>query len=322
MSLDNQRNLKLAYRASRRVHDRRRARRRRDERVGAAASSAAPIVDDWRKQLDFTTRIFRARGLHLDDRHVRLDSGGGRALSASIVDLALYVANNHAVLRGEGRSVVLYLPKIQTAEEAALWSDMLDALERHLGLPARRDQGLRARRAARSRVPVDGDSRGARAAFRRLQHRPVGLHQQRRGRGLVERGDRASQHRRDHDDLRLHARLRGPRAPRRQYAGSAGTVRAVAGRHGAEHPGRIAGGRQGGHGAGGGRRRARAARGRQRQVGRPLEDGAHRPARVGEGGTGESARPRVSAARLRRARTRTGCCCSSRRRGRFAARAI
>ena len=92
-----------------------------------------PVIDDWRKQLDFTTRIFRARGLHLDDRHVRRDSGD--ALSASIVDLSLYVGNNHAVLRGEGRSVVLYLPKIQTAEEAALWRDLLDALERHLGLP-------------------------------------------------------------------------------------------------------------------------------------------------------------------------------------------
>jgi hypothetical protein len=29
---------------------------------------------------------------------------------------------------------VLYLPKIQTAEEAALWNDILAALERHLGL--------------------------------------------------------------------------------------------------------------------------------------------------------------------------------------------
>ena len=91
-----------------------------------------PIVQDWRAQLDFTTRIFRPRGLHLDDRHVRLASG--ESLSASIVDMALYVGN-HAVLRGEGRSVVLYLPKIQTAEEAALWNDMLDAVERHLGLP-------------------------------------------------------------------------------------------------------------------------------------------------------------------------------------------
>jgi malate synthase len=91
------------------------------------------IVDDWRRQLDFTTTIFRARGLHLDDRHVRLHDGTG--FSASIVDMVLYVVNNHAALRGRGASVVLYLPKIQTAEEAALWHDMLAALEQHLGLP-------------------------------------------------------------------------------------------------------------------------------------------------------------------------------------------
>jgi malate synthase len=133
MSLDNQRNVKLAY--------------ARDEIFMTAAERVAgeinqwahgffgrSVIDDWRKQLDFTTRIFRPRGLHLDDRHVRRASGD--ALSASIADISLYVANNHASLRGEGRSIVLYLPKIQTAEEAALWRDMLDALERHLGLPA------------------------------------------------------------------------------------------------------------------------------------------------------------------------------------------
>jgi malate synthase len=92
-----------------------------------------PIIDDWRRQVDLTTRIFRARGLHLADRHIRL--AGAEALAASIVDAALYVVHNQDVLRGEGRSIVLYLPKIQTAEEAALWCDMLDALERHLGLP-------------------------------------------------------------------------------------------------------------------------------------------------------------------------------------------
>jgi malate synthase len=90
-------------------------------------------IEDWRTQLDFTTRIFRARGLHLDDRHIR--RANGHALSASIVDAVLYVVHNHEVLRREGRSLVLYLPKIQTAEEAALWHDILDALERHLGLP-------------------------------------------------------------------------------------------------------------------------------------------------------------------------------------------
>ena len=132
MSLDNQRNLRLAY--------------ERDDVFMTAAERVAgemnawaqdffgrPIIHDWRTQLDFTTRIFRARGLHLDDRHVA--HATGESLSASIVDLALYVSANQLRLRGESRSIVLYLPKIQTAEEAALWNDMLDAVETHLGLP-------------------------------------------------------------------------------------------------------------------------------------------------------------------------------------------
>jgi malate synthase len=131
MSLDNQRNLRLAF-------------ERADVFMGAAERVAGEmnawalgffgraIIGDWRTQLDFTTRIFRARGLHLDDRHVARAEG---SLGASLVDLALYVVANAARLRAEGRSVVLYLPKIQTAEEAALWNDLLDALERHLGLP-------------------------------------------------------------------------------------------------------------------------------------------------------------------------------------------
>jgi malate synthase len=91
-----------------------------------------PIISDWKKQLDFTTKIFRARGLHLDDRQVR--HAGGESFSASIVDVALYITNNYRRLRDAGSSLVLYLPKIQTAEEAAVWNDILSALEQHLGL--------------------------------------------------------------------------------------------------------------------------------------------------------------------------------------------
>src|SRR5436190_19920795 len=96
MSLDNQRNLKLA------VH--------RDPAFTKVAEQVAgemnrwaqgffgrPIVGDWKEQLDFTTVIFRARGLHLDDRHVR--HVGGAGFSASLVDAALYVVNNHWRLR-------------------------------------------------------------------------------------------------------------------------------------------------------------------------------------------------------------------------------
>jgi malate synthase len=131
MSLDNQRNLKLAF-ARADLFMEAAERVARDMNAWAQGFLGRPIVADWKRQLDFTTRIFRARGLHLDDRHVQ--AADGRGFSASIVDMALYVVNNHDVLRSEGRSLVLYLPKIQTAEEAALWNDMIDALEQHVGL--------------------------------------------------------------------------------------------------------------------------------------------------------------------------------------------
>ncbi len=131
MSLDNQRNLRLA------VH--------RDPLFMQAAQQLAGevnewalgflghrTVDDWAEQIGFTTKIFRPRGLHLEDRHLRHDSGAG--LSASIVDVALYVVSNHERLMADGSSLVLYLPKIQTAEEAALWNDLLTTLEEHLRL--------------------------------------------------------------------------------------------------------------------------------------------------------------------------------------------
>ena len=132
MSLDNQRSLKLAI-------DRAPVFLEVAEHVASEMNKWAQgflgrqTIPDWRKQLDFTTKMFRARGLHLDDRHVR--HAGGAGFSASIVDAALYIVNNHQALRRAGSSLALYLPKIQTAEEAALWRDILTALEGHLGIP-------------------------------------------------------------------------------------------------------------------------------------------------------------------------------------------
>ena len=56
--------------------------------MGAGILRADDLSSTWRKQLDFTTKIFRARGLHLDDRHIR--HADGSSFSASIVDTALY----------------------------------------------------------------------------------------------------------------------------------------------------------------------------------------------------------------------------------------
>jgi malate synthase len=132
MSLDNQRNLKLGY--------------SRDPLFMKVAEGVAEemnkwalgflgrnIVSDWKNQLRFTTKIFRPRGLHLDDRHI-IDSVGN-GFSASIADMVLYVVNNYKALQNDGSSIVLYLPKIQTAQEAALWNNMITSLEKHLIQP-------------------------------------------------------------------------------------------------------------------------------------------------------------------------------------------
>ena len=131
MSLDNQRNLKLA------IHDDP-VFLRVAEQVASEMNKwsrgffGRDIVQDWRKQLNFTTKIFRARGLHLDDRHIR--DSKGIAMAASIVDATLYVVNNYRALQKKKASIVLYLPKIQTAEEAAVWNEMLTHLEKFAGL--------------------------------------------------------------------------------------------------------------------------------------------------------------------------------------------
>jgi malate synthase len=131
MSLDNQRNLKLA------IH--------KDPvflKVAKVVASemnrwaqgffGQDIITNWEEQLNFTTKIFRVRGLHLDDRQIF--ESASTAMAASIVDLTLYVVNNYKQLQHNGSSVVLYLPKIQTAGESALWNKMLIALEKELGM--------------------------------------------------------------------------------------------------------------------------------------------------------------------------------------------
>lgn len=131
MSLDNQRNLKLAIHGSP-------VFLKVAEKVASQMNAWSTSffdhekISDWRKQLSFTTKIFRARGLHLDDRHIRLSDGA--SFSASITDVVLYVVNNFQALIADNSSIVLYLPKIQTAEEAALWNRMIEFLENHLGL--------------------------------------------------------------------------------------------------------------------------------------------------------------------------------------------
>ncbi|HKJ81504.1 MAG TPA: hypothetical protein VJ954_05725 [Ignavibacteriaceae bacterium] len=131
MSLDNQRNLKLSIHSDPvflSVAEKVSA----EMNVWSENFFGKKIISDWKEQLQFTTKIFRARGLHLDDRHI--SDKNGRGFSASIVDLTLYVVNNYRQLLDSGSSIVLYLPKIQTGEEAAFWNEIITSLEEFLNL--------------------------------------------------------------------------------------------------------------------------------------------------------------------------------------------
>ena len=76
--------------------------------------------------------IVRPRGWHLDEKHVRID---GAPLSASLFDAALFCFHNAAALAAKDRGPYLYLPKLQSMEEAQLWDAVLAHIEAALKLP-------------------------------------------------------------------------------------------------------------------------------------------------------------------------------------------
>ena len=107
----------------------------------------ANLIDRWRGTLAFddptsgksyavgphpAVLIVRPRGLHLDERHLTFDS---QPLAGAFVDFALYLIHNAAQARAAGSGAYYYLPKLESMEEAALWSDVIAFAENELGLP-------------------------------------------------------------------------------------------------------------------------------------------------------------------------------------------
>ena len=78
------------------------------------------------------TVVMRPRGLHLPEKHVRIN---GETVSGALFDFALFIANNHAALGQRGTSPYFYLPKLESHLEARLWNDVFLAAQEALGLP-------------------------------------------------------------------------------------------------------------------------------------------------------------------------------------------
>ncbi|MGH2802045.1 MAG: malate synthase A [Thermoleophilaceae bacterium] len=75
--------------------------------------------------------LVRPRGLHLPERHLRLNGGH---VAGAFVDFGLYVHGNASELLSRGAGPFLYIPKLESAREAALWRDAFMIAEDALGL--------------------------------------------------------------------------------------------------------------------------------------------------------------------------------------------
>ncbi len=96
---------------------------------------ADPSSGKQYKLNDKTAVLFiRARGWHLEERHVRVD---GEPMSGSIFDFGLYFFHNAKELLARGSGPYFYLPKMESHREARLWNDIFVRAQEKLGVPQR-----------------------------------------------------------------------------------------------------------------------------------------------------------------------------------------
>ncbi|KAK0346422.1 hypothetical protein LTR02_010436 [Friedmanniomyces endolithicus] len=104
------------------------------------------LHDAIRKQVDFKqgekeyklrtdrvlpTLIARARGWHLEEKHMTVD---GEPISASLFDFGLYFFNNAEELVNRGTGPYFYLPKMESHLEARLWNDVFNLAQDYIGM--------------------------------------------------------------------------------------------------------------------------------------------------------------------------------------------
>jgi malate synthase len=78
------------------------------------------------------TLCIRPRGWHLPESHVLVD---GEPISASIFDFGIWFFHNAREALARGSGPYLYLPKLESHLEAALWNRIFVAAQEALGIP-------------------------------------------------------------------------------------------------------------------------------------------------------------------------------------------
>jgi malate synthase len=81
---------------------------------------------------DPATLLIRPRGWHLEEKHVYVD---GEPMSASLFDFGMFLFHGGREAIAAGSGPYLYLPKLQSMEEARLWNDVFVWAQHRLGIP-------------------------------------------------------------------------------------------------------------------------------------------------------------------------------------------
>ncbi len=104
------------------------------------------LRDYWLGRLDYTdpdsgkhyavggdpaVLMVRPRGWHLLERHLTVE---GSPVAGALFDFGLYLIHNARAALDAGSGPYFYLPKLESRDEAALWSDVFAHAEERLGL--------------------------------------------------------------------------------------------------------------------------------------------------------------------------------------------
>ncbi|MDE1153290.1 MAG: malate synthase A [Micavibrio sp.] len=103
----------------------------RDANNGSIHFADAASGKEYKLKDKTAVLIVRPRGLHMEEKHVAL---AGQPLSAGFFDFALYLLHNHAALAAKNSGPYFYLPKMESWQEAKLWSDVISHAEDALKL--------------------------------------------------------------------------------------------------------------------------------------------------------------------------------------------
>jgi len=100
--------------------------------IDRTISYTGPDGREYKLGEKLATLFVRPRGLHLNEKHLRLASS---PTPAFLFDYGLFLYHNAKKLIGRGTGPYIYIPKLESYQEALLWNDIFDHSEKALKLP-------------------------------------------------------------------------------------------------------------------------------------------------------------------------------------------